>query len=201
MMQPHPRHLGRLPAAIELATRLRPTATDRRRGHGACGAGLARYLHTERVTVVEVDRPDRKARRLQGKSDPVVAEAARAALSTRAHGVAKHRDGKVDALRNLRVARRCAIAHRADVLRRIRTLIVTAPEPLREQLRGHATAHLIRACTALRPDTSRADPRYTEACVRPDRGTSMRVLCPATGEERRWPTVSNTGRRLSSDWW
>ena len=108
--------------------------------------------------MVEVDRPDRKARRLQGKSDPVVAGAARAALSTCVHGVAKHRDGKVDALRNLRVAHRCDNAHRADVLRRIRILIVTAPVPLREQLRGHAAAHLIRACTALRPDTSGRPP-------------------------------------------
>jgi hypothetical protein len=29
------------------------------------------------------------------------------------------------------------------------------------------------------------DARYTEACVRPDRGTSMRGLCPTTGEELR----------------
>jgi hypothetical protein len=40
---------------------------------------------------------------LQGESDDVDAEAAaRAVPSTRAHGVAKHQDGKVETLRNLR---------------------------------------------------------------------------------------------------
>lgn len=40
-------------------------------GTGAYGAGLARYLRAEGVALVEIDRPDRKARRWQGKSDPV----------------------------------------------------------------------------------------------------------------------------------
>lgn len=40
-------------------------------GTGAYGAGLARFLTAEGVTLVEVDRPDRKTRRDQGKSDPI----------------------------------------------------------------------------------------------------------------------------------
>lgn len=35
-------------------------------GTGAYGAGLARFLHGQGVAMVEVDRPDRKARRWQG---------------------------------------------------------------------------------------------------------------------------------------
>jgi transposase len=35
-----------------------------------------RFLRAEGVEVIEVDRPDRKARRFEGKSDPVDAEAA-----------------------------------------------------------------------------------------------------------------------------
>ncbi len=51
-------------------------------GTGVYGAGLARLLSAQGVAMVEVDRPDRKARRWQGKSDPVDAEAAaRAALA------------------------------------------------------------------------------------------------------------------------
>src|SRR5690625_4509974 len=42
---------------------------------GAWGAGLARHLRAEDVEVIEVDRPDRKARRFEGKSDPIDAEA------------------------------------------------------------------------------------------------------------------------------
>ena len=79
-------------------------------GTGVYGAGLARFLQAAGVELVEVDRPDRKTRRWQGKSDPVDAEAAaRAAQAGRASGVPKTRGGKVDALRALRVARRSAV--------------------------------------------------------------------------------------------
>jgi transposase len=54
-------------------------------GTGAYGAGLTRYLHRNGVAVIEVDRPNRQARRQAGKSDPANAvEAARAAQSGRA---------------------------------------------------------------------------------------------------------------------
>jgi Transposase len=45
-------------------------------GTGAYGAGLARYLAGQDVAVVEVNRPDRQARRRRGKSDTTDAEAA-----------------------------------------------------------------------------------------------------------------------------
>src|SRR4051812_12917826 len=97
-------------------------------GTGAYGAGLARHLAAEQVAMVEVDRPDRKARRFAGKSDPIDAEAAaRAAVARVRTGLPKRRDGRVEALRNLRVARRSAVEQRADCQRRIKALIVTAP--------------------------------------------------------------------------
>lgn len=40
-------------------------------GTGSYGAALSRHLRAAGVTVVEVDRPDRKARRAHGKSDPL----------------------------------------------------------------------------------------------------------------------------------
>ncbi len=105
-------------------------------GTGAYGAGLARYLASQGQAVVEVDRPDRKARRAAGKSDPIDAEsAARAALGRVRTGVPKQRDGQVEALRNLRVARHSALSQRADCMRRIKTLIITAPQVVRERLR------------------------------------------------------------------
>lgn len=71
-------------------------------GTGTYGAGLARHLRREGVKVVEVDRPDRKTRRLRGKSDPVDAEAAaRAVLAGTATGTPKTRDGVVEAMRVL----------------------------------------------------------------------------------------------------
>ncbi|WP_323139505.1 transposase [Streptomyces sp. NBC_01443] len=54
-------------------------------GTGSYGAGLARHLAAEGIEVIEVNRPDRAARRRSGKSDAVDAEAAaRAVLGGRA---------------------------------------------------------------------------------------------------------------------
>lgn len=125
-------------------------------GTGAYGAGLARHLAGHGVAMLEVDRPDRKTRRFAGKSDPLDAEvAARAALAGVRTGVPKDRTGQVEALRNLRVARHSAVDQRADCQRRIKSLIVTAGEPLRAQLRGLNDARLVATCAALRPDAAR----------------------------------------------
>lgn len=127
-------------------------------GTGAYGAGLGRHLRQVGVRVVEVDRPDRKTRRFAGKSDPVDAHAAaRAALAGHQSGTPKTREGGVEALRALRIARRAAVGHRADLQRRIKTLIITAPQALREQLRALPDRELIAACAGLRPDRSRLD--------------------------------------------
>ena len=74
-------------------------------GTGSYGARLTRHLRPSGVRVVEVDRQNRKRRRLKGKSDPQDAiSAARAALSGDACGEAKTRDGNVESMRVLRVA-------------------------------------------------------------------------------------------------
>jgi transposase len=79
-------------------------------GTGTCGAALTRHLRTAGLTVVEVDRPDRRSRRAHGKSDPLDAyAAARAVLSGSAAVVPKLRDGRVEAIRALRVARSSAV--------------------------------------------------------------------------------------------
>lgn len=122
-------------------------------GTGVYGAGLARFLATQGVAMVEIDRPDRKARRWQGKSDPVDAEAAaRAALARVQTGTPKQRDGRVEALRSLRVARRSAITQRSDTQRRVKALLITAPDALRAQLRSLGDRQLIQTCAGLRPD-------------------------------------------------
>jgi transposase len=126
-------------------------------GTGVYGAGLAAHLQAGGVAMVEVDRPDRKTRRWQGKSDPVDAEAAaRAAQAGRASGTPKQRGGRVDALRALRVARRSAVAARADAQRQLKALIVTAPDELRSRLRGLGDRALISHCATRRPDPARA---------------------------------------------
>jgi transposase len=88
-------------------------------GTGTYGTALARRLRTAEVVVVEVDRPDRRARRAHGKSDPLDAyAAARAALSGAASTTPKRRDGQVEAIRALRVARSSAVKARTQAITR-----------------------------------------------------------------------------------
>ncbi|MGW3019757.1 IS110 family transposase [Streptomyces longwoodensis] len=74
-------------------------------GTGTFGAGLSRYLLAQHVQVFEVNRPDRTARRLLGKSDPLDAQAAaRAVLSGRTRAQAKSGDGPVQGARIYKLA-------------------------------------------------------------------------------------------------
>jgi transposase len=121
-------------------------------GTGAYGAGLARHLRGEGVVVIEVDRPNRQERRRNGKSDELDAiEAARAALSGRASGIAKSADGDVEAIRALLVARRSGRNARITYLNQIRHLGFTAPDELRERLRDVPVDQLAATAAALRP--------------------------------------------------
>jgi transposase len=120
-------------------------------GTGAYGAGLARHLRGRGVVVIEVDRPNRQERRRNGKSDELDAvEAARAALSGRASGIAKSADGDVEAIRALLVARRSGRNVRVKYMNQIRHLGFTAPDELRERLRD-VPADQLAAAAALRP--------------------------------------------------
>src|SRR5215208_4868783 len=78
-------------------------------GTGSYGAGLARWLRARGLTVVEIERPerrDRQGRRRRGKADPSDAEAAaRAVLAGTAVGQPKAAAGRVEMIRLLRVAR------------------------------------------------------------------------------------------------
>src|SRR5271169_3802314 len=121
-------------------------------GTGSYGAGLARHLAAAGVRVVEVDRPDRQDRARQGKSDPLDAvSAARAALSGRASGAPRGRDGAVEAIRALMVAKRSARQERTQAINQARALIMTGPEELRARFVRRSPAQLIEAIAALRP--------------------------------------------------
>jgi transposase len=121
-------------------------------GTGSYGAPLSRLLRSAGVEVIEVDRPNRQERRKTGKSDPADAiEAARAALSGKASGLPKGRDGLVEAMRALLVAKRSAGSVRIKTLNQIRHLGFTAPEPLRQGLAGLTTRHLVLRVASLRP--------------------------------------------------
>lgn len=120
-------------------------------GTGSYGAGLARYLISEGVEVVEVNRPDRQRRRRRGKSDTVDAEAAaRSALNGDATAVPKSGVGPVESVRVLRLTRRSAIKARTQAANQIRDLIVTGPDQLRSRLRDLDTHQRVTVCARFR---------------------------------------------------
>jgi transposase len=121
-------------------------------GTGSYGAGLSRHVTGAGVRVVEVDRSDRQDRRRPGKSDPLDAvSAARAAQSGRARGAPKGRDGTVEAVRALMVAKRSARAERTQTINQARALILTGPADLRTRFARHTVAALVAETAALRP--------------------------------------------------
>src|SRR6266581_3756896 len=124
---------------------------------GAYAAGLVRALLADGLEVVEVNQPHPHARQRLGKSDPIDAElAARAALNGTASAVPKQTSGIVEAIRQLSVARAGALKARTAALQQLDDLIITAPEPLRGELRRGRTLKARAAlCLQLRPDRER----------------------------------------------
>src|ERR687898_667163 len=121
-------------------------------GTGAYGAGLAHFLRGCGLEVIEVDRPNRQARRQAGKSDPADAvEAARAVLSGRASGIAKTGDGAVEAMRALLIAKRSGREARISCLNQLRRLGFWGPDDLREAFRGVPRTALGARAAALGP--------------------------------------------------
>ena len=127
-------------------------------GTGSYGVGLARFLRRKGVEVIEVNRPNRQARRNDGKSDPLDAvEAARAVISGRALGAGKTKDGPVEAIRVLVVAKRSARQARVKAIVQMRHLVVTAPDQLHSRLKGLSVTALVAESAKLR-STSASDP-------------------------------------------
>ncbi|GGZ81471.1 IS110 family transposase [Streptomyces vinaceusdrappus] len=127
-------------------------------GTGTFGAGLSRYLLAQQIQVYEVNRPDRSARRLLGKSDPLDAQAAaRAVLSGRARAQAKSGDGPVHSARMLKLAKDSAVKARTQAINQLKAVLVIADPALRERLSGLGNAELFRTCATLSPPDGGGD--------------------------------------------
>ena len=121
-------------------------------GTGSWGVGLSRFLGDHDVMVVEVDRPNRQKRRKEGKSDPTDAvAAARAALSGEASVTPKGRNGPVEQIRVLMVARRSARQQRIQTLNQLRHLVFTAPEEIRVRFKDRPKTGLVTEAANMRP--------------------------------------------------
>ena len=127
-------------------------------GTSSYGAGLARYLKARGIQVLEVERPKRRHRPGSGKSDPIDADAAaRAVLAGEAVGEPKSGEGRVEMIRALRSARRSAVKARGQAANQLHALLVTAPEELRERLRGLKAKELAAVAARFRLGKDLAD--------------------------------------------
>src|SRR5699024_8114496 len=121
-------------------------------GASSYGAGLVAGLRNTEGVIREVGRPNRRDRRLRGKTDAYDAEnAARSVLAGTATGVPKTADGTIEMIRVVKSAKHAAVKARPTAMIGIKNLIVTAPDELRGQLRSLSKMALIRRCAALRP--------------------------------------------------
>jgi transposase len=148
-------------------------------GSGHYGAGLARQLQRVGEQVHEVDRTSRGERRLRGKDDQL--DAVRAARSPLAH---EHRTRprageRQEALRLLMLARRTAVETRKVALVQLRSVIVTAPDELRGDLRKLPLGELLDRCSRFRRSSSRTPSELATILVL--RTLAQRIKA-ATGE-------------------
>ena len=135
-------------------------------GAGHYGAGLARFLGERGEAVLEVGRTPRRERRLQGKDDRLDAvRAARSALASEPLPLPRAGERR-EALRLLLVARRSAVDVRRQGLVQLRSVIVTAPDRLRSELRGLPTGRLLDRCSRLRRTNGSPDEIATRLVLR-----------------------------------
>ena len=117
--------------------------------------------------MLECSRTPRAERRLRGKDDALDAvRTARAALASETLALPRSGEQR-EALRLLLVARGSAVDVRREALGQLRGVLVTAPEPLREQLRGLPAGRLLERCSRLRrSSTASPDELATKLVLR-----------------------------------
>lgn len=133
-------------------------------GTGGYGAGLTRHLAGLGEEVIELDRPERPARRHGAKSDPLDAvRAAREALA-RPRLAQPRTQGTRAALSVRLTARRSAVESASDAQRQLSALVIAAPEQLRSRFRGRSARELVATAARLRINP-RWDPETTSTAT------------------------------------
>jgi transposase len=143
-------------------------------GTGSFGAGLTTALLSCCERIVEVDRPQRPARRGGVKSDDIDAvRAARQALA--GVGLSElRRRGDREAIQVLLTTRGQAVQFRTRAIAALHALAASAPEGLRERLRRLQLGQLLQTCAGQR-DSSRRSVEES-ATVLAMRSTARRAL-------------------------
>jgi transposase len=163
------------------------------------GATLTRSLTAAREHIVEANRPNRLARRMDGKSDRLDAEQiARAVLSETSTAVPKAKSGIVEVIRTLRVTRSSAVKARTQAFNTLFGVMIGAPSPLRDELVNLTKRTLVNRCLRLRPETDDLHSLRNE----PERLLLAGVKTSLRNLARRWKSLDeekNSPNARSSD--
>ena len=163
-------------------------------GTGSFGAGLTRFLTGRGERVLEVSRL-RRERRSGGKTDALDAiRAARSVLSQRRPSTPRA-GGERQALQALVAAREGAVNAKRAALCQLRDLLITTPEPLRNELRPLTRARLLQRLAATRPEARRdAELRGSLLALR---SIARRVLHLTVEERELAHEIETITRRLA----
>jgi transposase len=163
-------------------------------GTGFYGASLTRFLIGEGQMVVEVNRPNHSARRIDGKSDRLDAEqAARAVLARTATAIPKSKSGPIEVIRILRVTRGSAVKARTQAFLGLHGTMISAPLPLRDELVKLTKRTLVNRCLRLRPETE----DLIGLAGEPDRLLLAVVKMALRDLAKRWKALDQEVKSLS----
>jgi len=161
---------------------------------GSFGATLTRALSKAGERIVEVNRPNRVARHMDGKSDRLDAEQiARAVLGQTSTATPKTKSGMVEVIRTLRVTRASAVKARTQAFNTLWGVMIGAPSPLRDELVMLTKRTLVNRCLRLRPETE----DFLVLAGDPDRLLLAGVKTALRDLARRWKVLDEEIKTLN----
>jgi transposase len=161
---------------------------------GSFGATLTRFLIEAGEDVVEVNKPNRHARHMDGKSDRLDAEQiARSVLAETGIATPKSKSGPIEVIRMLRVARASAVRSRTQAFNNLFGTMIGAPSSVRDELVELTKRTFVNRCLELQPETE----DLLELIDDPDGLVLAGVKLTLRDVARRWKALDAEVKTLS----
>jgi len=161
---------------------------------GSFGATLTRFLLDAGEHVVEVNKPNRQARHLEGKSDRLDAEQiTRSVLASTGVATPKAKSGPIEVIRTLRVARASAIRARTQAFNNLFGTMIGAPSSVRDELVELTKRTFVNRCLEQEPETE----DLLELIDEPERLVVASVKLTLRNLAQRWKTLDAEVKALS----
>jgi transposase len=162
---------------------------------GSFGATLTRSLSQAGEYVVEVNKPNRSARHLDGKSDRLDAEQiARSVLAATGTATPKSKSGPIEVIRTLRVARASAIRARTQAFNNLFGTMIGAPSVVRDELVELTKRTFVNRCLELEPEAE----DLFELIDDPERLVLASVKLSLRDLARRWKMLDAEAKALGN---